>query len=93
MRARVCQHVAMTQAKDLKSDLLPGLNDSMLDLTKRLEKAKNENDKIYFDKVPALVPSDPAPTRGNGIDGVHFLGRGSLFLHGTKGIRNFVAST
>jgi hypothetical protein len=41
----------MTQAKDLKSDLLSGLNDTMLDLGKRLEKAQNENDKIYFDKV------------------------------------------
>jgi hypothetical protein len=46
---------AMTQAKDLKSDLLSGLNDTMLDLGKRLEKAQNENDKIYFDKVDPLT--------------------------------------
>jgi hypothetical protein len=45
----------MTQAKDLKSDLIPGLNDTMLDLGKRLEKAQNENDKIYFDKVDPLT--------------------------------------
>ena len=57
----------MTQAKDLKSDLIPGLNDTMLDLGKRLEKAQNENDKIYFDKVnPLTFPNlDPGLCHDN----------------------------